>query len=44
MTISAPIKVFRLELDRYKNLSDMERSTFKSRAGQYCSGAENASI
>ena len=36
-------KVFRLDPDRLKNLSDTERSTFKSGAEQYCSGAEIAS-
>ena len=35
----APIKVFRLDSDRLKNLSDTERSTFNSGAEQYCSGA-----
>ena len=29
VTISAPIKVFRLDSDRFKNLSDTESSTFK---------------
>ena len=43
VAISAPIKVFRLDLDRFKNLSDTERSTFNSGAEQYCSGAETAS-
>ena len=47
VTISAPIKVFRLDSDRFKNLSgglfETERSTFNSGAEQYCSGAENAS-
>ena len=43
VAISAPIKVFRLDSDRFKNLSDTERSTFNSGAEQYCSGAENAS-
>ena len=43
VAISAPIKVFRLDSDRLKNLSDTERSTFNSGAEQYCSGAENAS-
>ena len=37
------IKVFRLDSDRFKNLSDTERSTFNSGAEQYCSGAENGS-
>ena len=41
--ISAPIKVFRLDSGRLKNLSDMERSTFSSGGEQYCSGAETAS-
>ena len=36
-------KVFRLDSDRFKNLSDTERSTFNSGAEQYCSEAENAS-
>ena len=43
VAISAPIKVFRLDSDRLKNLSDTERSTFNSGAEQYCSGAETAS-
>ena len=43
VAISAPIKVFRLDSDRFKNLSDKERSTFNSEAEQYCSGAETAS-
>ena len=43
VAISAPIKVFRLASDRFRNLSDTERSTFNSGAEQYCSGAENAS-
>ena len=43
VAISAPIKVFRLDSDHLKNLSDTERSTFNSGAEQYCSGAENAS-
>ena len=43
IAISAPIKVFTLDSDRFKNLSDMERSTFNSRAEQYYSGAETAS-
>ena len=43
VAISAPIKVFRLDSDRFKNLSDTERSTFNSGAEQYCSGAETAS-
>ena len=43
VTISAPIKVFRLDSDRLKNLSDTGRSTFNSGAEQYCSGAETAS-
>ena len=42
VAISAPIKVFRLNSDRFKNLSDTERSTFNSGAKQYCSGAETA--
>ena len=42
LAISAPIKVFRLDSDRFKNLSDTERSTFNSGAEQYCSGAETA--
>ena len=32
VAISAPIKVFRLDSDRFKNLSDTERSTFNSGA------------
>ena len=43
VVISAPIKVFGLDSDRLKNLSDTERSTFNSGAEQYCSGAETAS-
>ena len=43
VAISAPIKVFRLDSDRLKNLSDTERSTFNSGAEQHCSGAETAS-
>ena len=43
VAISASIKVFRLDSDRCKNLSDTECSTFNSGAEQYCSGAENAS-
>ena len=43
VTIPALIKVFRLDSDRFKDLSDTERSTFNSGADQYCSGAENAS-
>ena len=43
LLISAPIKVFRLDSDRFKNLSDTEPSTFNSGAEQYCSGAETAS-
>ena len=43
VAISAPIKVFRLDSDRFKNLSDTERSTFNSGAEQYCSGAKTAS-
>ena len=43
VAISAPIKVFILDSDRFKNLSDTERSTFNSGAEQYCFGAENAS-
>ena len=43
VAISAPIKVFRLDSDRFKNLSDTDRSTFNSGAEQYCSGAETAS-
>ena len=43
VAISAPIKLFRLDSDRFKNLSDTERSTFNSGAEQSCSGAENAS-
>ena len=43
VAISAPIKGFRLDSDRLKNLSDTERSTFNSGAEQYCSGAETAS-
>ena len=33
LTISASIKVFRLDSDRFKNLSDTERSTFQQRSG-----------
>ena len=43
VAISAPIKVFRLDWDGFKNLSDTERSTFNSGAEQYCSEAETAS-
>ena len=43
IAISAPIKVFRLDSDRFKNLSGTERSTFNSGAEQFCSGAETAS-
>ena len=43
VAISSPVKVFRLASDRFKNLSDTERSTFNSVAEQYCSGAETAS-
>ena len=39
VAISAPIKVFRLDSDRFRNLPDTERSTFNSGAEQYCSGA-----
>ena len=42
VAISAPIKVFRLDSDRFKNLSDTERFTFNSGAEQYCSGAETS--
>ena len=42
IAISAPIKVFRLDSDRFKNLSDTKRSTFNIRVEQHCSGAENA--
>ena len=42
VAISALIKVFRLASDRFKHLSNTERSTFNSRAEQYCSGAETA--
>ena len=40
---SAPIKVFRLDSDRFQNVSDTERSTFNSGAEHFCSGAETAS-
>ena len=43
VAISAAIKVFRLDSDRFKSLPYMDRSTLNSRAEQYCSGAENAS-
>ena len=43
VAISAPIKVFRLNSDHFKSLSDTERSIFNSGAEQYCSGAETAS-
>ena len=36
-------KVFRLDSDRFKNLSDTERFTFNSGAEQFCSGAGTAS-
>ena len=42
VAISAPIEVFRLDSDRFENLSHTERSTFSSGAEQYCSGAETA--
>ena len=42
VAISAPIKVFTLDSDRVKNLSDMECSTFNTGAEQYCSGRETA--
>ena len=35
--------MFRLDSDRFKNLSDTERSTFNSGAEQYCFGAETTS-
>ena len=35
VAISAPIKVFRPDSDRFKNLSNTERSTFNSGAEQY---------
>ena len=38
--ILAPPKVFRLFLDRFKNLSDTIRSTFNSAAEQSCSGTK----
>ena len=37
------MKEFRIDLDHFKNLSDMEPSTFNSGAEQSCSRAENAS-
>ena len=43
VAISALIKVIRLDSDCSKNLSDMERSSFNSKAEQYCSRAETAS-
>ena len=43
LAISAPIKVFRLDSGRFKNLSDTKRSTFNSGEEQYCSGADTAS-
>ena len=43
VAISALIKVFTLDSDRFRNLSDTERFTFNSGAEQYCSGAETAS-
>ena len=42
VAIFAPIQVFRLDLDNFKNLSNTECSTFNRGAEQYCSGAENA--
>ena len=42
VAISALIKVFRRNSDRFRILSDTECSTFNSGAEQYCSGAENA--
>ena len=35
--------VFRLDSDRFKNLSDTERFTLKSGAEQICPGTETAS-
>ena len=43
VAISAPIEVFILDSDRFKNISDTKSSAFNSRAEQYCSGAETAS-
>ena len=43
LAISAPLEVFKLDSDRFKNIRDTERSTFNSGAKQYCSGAETAS-
>ena len=43
LAISAPIKLFRLNSDRFKHLSDTKRSTFNSGAEGFCSGAETAS-
>ena len=43
VAISAQIKVFRLDSERFKNLSNTGRSTFNSGAEQYSSGAEAAS-
>ena len=43
VAISAPIKVFGFDSERFQNLSDTERSTFNSGGEKYCSGAENAS-
>ena len=40
VVILAPPKVFRLFLDRLKNLSDTIRSTFNSAAEQSCSGTK----
>ena len=43
VAISAPMKVFTLDSDRFRNLSNTERSTFNSGAEQYCSRTETAS-
>ena len=43
VAISAPIKVVRLDSDRFKNLSDTGRYSFNSGEEQYCSRAETAS-
>ena len=43
IAISVPIQVLRLNWNRFKNLCDMERSSFNSGEEQYCSGADTAS-
>ena len=43
IAIYDPVKVFRLDSYRFKNLSDTERYTFNSGAEQFCPRAETAS-